>query len=155
MHITAHAMSAQKLFLLQFWGGNKAKARATVPPSAEVREHRGVVCLWFSTVEERDAFDQVLAKFHNVVTSTYDGPSSRLRTVARYTLKKDGRSYDLETDFGFGYEPDSAEWMFREGNYACDDNRSLFIQAVDPTFPEHGCGGTIALTRFEVARLPG
>lgn len=40
----------------------------------------------------------------------------------------------------------AAEWMFNEGNYACDCNRSLFInEYCDKDFPDMDCGDTIEL----------
>ena len=55
-------------------------------------------------------------------------------------------------NFGKDYPADSAEWMFTEGNYACDCNRSLFIrrQYGEDAMPELKCGDEIELIDYQI-----
>lgn len=77
------------------------------------------------------------------------------RTVATVSLLYKGHTYVFESDFGHDYPAESAHYMFKEGNYACDCNRSLFIQrAGNPDFNELGCGHKIELVGFEVLSKP-
>ena len=54
------------------------------------------------------------------------------------------------------YPQDSAIWMFTEGNYACDCNRSLFIQQQfgEDAIPELPCGDTIELLEYHIEHEP-
>jgi hypothetical protein len=49
-------------------------------------------------------------------------------TRARVTLEYKGQRHTFIDTFGPGYPWSSVEFMWRDGNYACDCNRSLFLQ---------------------------
>lgn len=146
--------NAAHTFLVTFWGSDHDAAATLVPGDASHRTAGGTTSVWFSTHAERAAFARLLRHFEWVVFRQEDGSRTRYRTIAVFTLEKDGRAYDIEQDFGYGYDPESVHFMFNEGNYSCDDNRSLFIRSVDPTFPEHGCGDTITLKNLCVEFRP-
>lgn len=58
---------------------------------------------------------------------------------SKYTYPKFNEKYEGEYDY-----------MWEEGNYACDCNRSLFIQRqCDNSFPEMDCGDTIKLVSLK------
>lgn len=77
------------------------------------------------------------------------------RTVAIVSLRHKEHTYVFEFNFGSDYPAESARYMFKEGNYACDCNRSLFIQqAGNPDFNEFGCGHEIELVGIEVVFKP-
>lgn len=64
----------------------------------------------------------------------------------RITLKYRTNYYQYDDDFGEGYPEASAIFMYEEGNYSCDCNRSVFIQQhCEPKFKEMGCGDKIEL----------
>jgi hypothetical protein len=72
----------------------------------------------------------------------------------KITLRYDGKEYSYTQQFKSWDEcrnaTDVVYWMYEEGNYACDCNRSLFIgQECDEDFPEMPCGDTIELVSIE------
>jgi hypothetical protein len=67
-------------------------------------------------------------------------------------FKYKDKEYTLHYDFGKDYNKESAEWMFLEGNYSCDCNRSLFIRREygEDAIPELDCGEEIKLLSYQV-----
>jgi len=55
---------------------------------------------------------------------------------------KDKHGY-YEYDFNGFYPPESAYFMWEEGNFSCDCNRSIFFG-----LPEMDCGEKIEIKRF-------
>lgn len=142
-------------FLLRFWGRDREIARAMIPAGVKTdTETDGATAVWFDTPEGRKAFAQMIdSATECLVMVTQDGYATHLTTVAVLTFEHAGVSYDAEVDFGFGYEPESVHYMFEEGNYSCDDNRSYIIQRNGhPDFPDMSCGDSIKLTRLEIER---
>ena len=68
------------------------------------------------------------------------------------TFKYKDKTFVLTEDFGKDYLAESAEYMFTEGNYACDCNRSLFIrrQYGEGSLPELKCGYEIELVDYHI-----
>lgn len=67
---------------------------------------------------------------------------NNVKIIFRYNAIDYVTYYD---DYG-----DSMEYMFEDGNYSCDCNRSLFIQRqCDEDFPDMKCGDTIEMVSFE------
>ena len=117
---------------------------------------------WFDTRAERAEFKKKLrnvADAHKVIIAfdENEGPACRKRTVARMRMRlPDGRAFALSYNFGFGYPEDAAQWMFKNGNYDCDCNRSIFIaKACDPGLAEMECGESITLDEFAVEFVDG
>jgi hypothetical protein len=76
------------------------------------------------------------------------------RTVAFVTLKYGDNIYKFEYDFGYEYEKECAKFMFEEGNYSCDCNKSLFINRhCDDKFKELDCGDEIELIELDIKYL--
>lgn len=75
-----------------------------------------------------------------------------MTTVFYGTFKYKDQLFTLREDFGEGYNPETAEWMFTEGNYSCDCNRSLFIrrQHGEHVMPELDCGDEIELIDYHI-----
>lgn len=64
----------------------------------------------------------------------------------RVTLRYKGRTYSYVEPLIVG----SADYMYREGNYACDCNKSLFIHNYcDVSFAEMPCGDSIELVSLK------
>lgn len=63
-------------------------------------------------------------------------------------LEHEGKSYELHPDFDYD-EFHHAEFIWEEGNFSCDCNRSIFINEIDNTFPLMDCGDTIKLTELK------
>lgn len=74
----------------------------------------------------------------------------KTHTVAQIVFEFQDEYYFFEYDFGYDYGSDNAQWMFDEGNYGCDCNRSLFIRQQEPLFPEMNCSELIEIVDFKV-----
>ena len=57
----------------------------------------------------------------------------------------EGKDYALVFDFGCKCSFATAKYMFEEGNYSCDCNRSIFMSAEFSDFEEMDCGSEIKL----------
>jgi len=117
---------------------------------------------FFDTAEERDRFlaelraeEQALGQYATLAQKTIDGRHVRYRTVAKMRLRYQGKEYALEHDFGHAYPVDSAHYMFEDGNYSCDCNRSLFLAEKHEGFPELDCGNEVQLAAFQVVQVRG
>ena len=65
------------------------------------------------------------------------------------TLKYKDKGYIFKYDWG-KYSIEGADFMFEEGNYSCDCNKSIFIrQYCDKDFPEMECGQKIKLINLK------
>ena len=65
-----------------------------------------------------------------------------------------GKEYIIKKDFGYEYPPKSAEFMFRDGNYACDCNKSIFIKdQCDKKFRQRICGEKINLVDIKIRQV--
>jgi hypothetical protein len=135
---------------LFFWGGINNDGLATAKFGPE-RNY------WFATPEERARFKADVSLFAHaagqiVCFNENDGPAGQVRTIAKMILGYAGKDYPFEYDFGYGYPADSAEFMFLEGNYACDCNLSTFLQRAYPDagIQELECGDSIDIEDFEI-----
>ena len=76
-------------------------------------------------------------------------------TIAKMVLVYDTIPYPYEYNFGEGYSEEAAHYMFEEGNYSCDCNRSMFLISKYGGFiNELDCGHTIELKDFEIIYKP-
>jgi len=111
---------------------------------------------WFDTAEARENYIKLLQTIENDLhayglgVAKTEGTETRFKTVAKMIFVFKGKEYPYETDFGYGYALDSAEFMFYEGNFACDCNRSMFIG-----LPEMQCGNRIKMKDFVVIKVKG
>lgn len=72
-------------------------------------------------------------------------------TFVKMNLVYNGVEYSHLDDCGFGYTEEDIKFMYYDGNYSCDCNKSIFINR------EHGniineleCGDKIKIKDFEV-----
>lgn len=135
-------------YFLKFWGG--AEKAIEEAYGITQRNH------YFPTKQQRDDFKAALEKFGHLglVFDEKEGALTHKRTIAVMVFEFDGHQYIHESDFGFEYEPEAAAYMFRDGNYACDCNRSLFILQDGHDFPEMECGDRIKLLSFKIELRP-
>lgn len=112
---------------------------------------------WFDNEPERNRFLSNLKSIEAEYNAKYlayalfEGHGTRLETIAMMTLVYQGVEYPFSYDFGFGYDPESARYMFEDGNYSCDCNRSLFLnRELDGIFPELTCGNEIEMKDFKI-----
>ena len=77
-------------------------------------------------------------------------------TVAEVSLLPKGHTKPItfKNRFGIGYPIHSVYYMYKEGNYSCDCNRSLHIQRYSnhAGFEEWDCGESIELVDLKVTR---
>jgi len=71
--------------------------------------------------------------------------------MATATLEYKGKTYVVTEDYNNSSD-DGIEFMWEEGNWSCDCNKSLMIQRqVDPSFPDMDCGHEIKLTKLTIS----
>ena len=114
---------------------------------------------WFGTKKDHNEFKaklEAVADAHEVIIAfaEHEGDDVRKRTVARMVLTlPDGRSFSFDYDFGYGYSSEAAEYMFEDGNYACDCNRSIMLSKLHPEVVEMDCGDAILMSDFVVEKV--
>lgn len=140
--------------LVRIWG--RDWKLATMPPgvvpSEEKPDGKGRY-FWFRT--ENDAKNFLNATHHlMVVTQVSNNEDSLTRCVTKLEFAYQGRIWPYTYDFGYGYPDDDAEFMFHDGNYGCDCNRSIFLREHFKEFPEMECGDKIEMFEFQILRLP-
>lgn len=138
-------------YLLHTWGGfynEEHKTKHGLEPGY----------FWFSTSDERKKFFDNLKEIekkyeaHHLASSFKEGKNVRYRTIARMKLVYNGKEYPYEYDFGFCYPVESAHYMWEDGNYSCDCNKSLFLSRKYEEVPELDCGNTIKTLYFVVTQ---
>ena len=138
-------------YLLHTWGGfynEEHKSKHGLEPGY----------FWFSSKQERKEFRDNLKEIemkygaHCLMASYEEGRHTRYRTIARMKLIYNGKEYPYEYDFGFGYSVHTAYFMWEEGNYSCDCNRSLFLSELYDDVKEVGCGNFIKAINLTVVR---
>lgn len=143
-----------KPYHLHYWGGVQNDGLSAKFLGTDKQD------FWFDTAQERQEFKGKLESFAKdngaiVCFSEHDGVAAQARTVAVMVLKVGGKEYPYEHDFGVGYPEESAQYMFEDGNYGCDCNRSLFLSRQYPDVAEiDQCGETIEMVSFKVERRP-
>ena len=72
------------------------------------------------------------------------------KTIFVGTLKYKDKVFVIHHNFGYEYPEESAIFMFEDGNYSCDCNKSLFIQREygEDVIPELDCGDDIELIDY-------
>jgi hypothetical protein len=150
----------QTEYLVKFWGLDAPAFAATLeePPYEDLVDHlgnpqeNGARYVWFE--DEASAWEfqkRVLAFPGTIVAVVETGPDCRVRTVAVMRLVfPGGVEVPLRDDFGWGYSVDSARFMWLEGNYSCDCNRSSFAQQLGYEVPDMECGDLVACEDFRV-----
>ncbi len=117
---------------------------------------------FFDTSEDRQKYIDELRKINRQIEEgtgnsesllivSKDGQGLRYKTIAKMNFNYKGKSYPYEHDFGYGFEEGSARFMFDDGNYNCDCNRSLFLnRIVGDEIPELDCGQEITIADFKI-----
>lgn len=142
--------------LMRMWGADAGVVAERFGLRFNESEH--VLAVWFPTTVARDAFKAAIHDVVNVVRDPHDGgdgdPAS-LTGVEVWLRLPNGQEVTYRDTFGYGYPPDSAEFMYVEGNYSCDCNRALFAarQRGLPEPEETACGNTITLARLRVYQI--
>lgn len=75
--------------------------------------------------------------------------------VARMTMRlPDGGALDYTYGPFDEVDAEAVEYLFTEGNYSCDCNRSLLLRRGGHDVPEMPCGEDIELVRFRMGAEP-
>lgn len=79
-----------------------------------------------------------------------------MKIIATMDFIYDGKTYHITDEFSSDHTEEGVEFIFTDGNYACDCNRSVFIRTqCDPTFPDMDCGDEIKMENFRIVRKEG
>lgn len=137
-------------FLLHWWGG----AAPYIKETLKINSHY----LWFETEEElTKVFNQIMSYEHHGLRfnamSVAEGHQIHTRCIVTVKAEYEGKKYEFDYDFEYGYDEHNAEYMFTEGNYGCDCNLSIFINEKYPDFEEMECGDRIKYD-FTMRREP-
>lgn len=165
-------------YLLRYWGGGVEALHENLSFQQIIKEipklvikHNGTMNCWFEHKQLRDSFRDCIWSITKriekdtqqnctVVTDSVDEGVDSMgviiypsyRTVAFMSLvTPDGSEYAYCDDFGYGYSAGSARYMYEEGNYSCDCNRSEFLRNLGVPIDELDCGDTIEMKNFFVA----
>jgi hypothetical protein len=141
-------------YMIQIWGGAwNRDAEPSIEKDLGIKEGY----YYFDTEKELQDFEKKLDKYSHLglAKDKKHGIMNHKRTIAVCTFKYKDKEYIIDYDFGYEYPKESAEFMFSDGNYACDCNRSVFIQRYcEPSFPEMDCGNKIELLGLKVRFVP-
>lgn len=136
-------------YMLHTWGGFYNPEYASI-------HGRSAGYYFFDTKEELDSYLSELKtieeklKAFSLATSIEEGRHVRYRTIATMKMIYKGKPYDYTHDFGYAYPVEAAHFMFKEGNYMCDCNRSLFLKRNYSDVQKKDCGHEIELSEFKV-----
>lgn len=135
-------------YFINFWGGGEGYLKETLGNNSQN--------YWFKTKQERDVFKSKITKLCNdkglvIVYHESEGEITHYRTVATMKLVlPNGEVYNHTDDFGYGYDKESAEFMYFDGNYSCDCNKSLFLIQQGVDIEEYECGDEILIKDFKI-----
>lgn len=140
-----------KQYYVKYWG----QAEDFVKDKLDVSE----LSFWFDNKQQLDShikYVELLCKgVGRIVHDTKEGEDLDYKTVVEMNLVYKDTAYPYVYDFGYGYKCSSAEYMFMEGNYACDCNLSSFISQSVEDFPELHCGDEIVIKDFKITKVKG
>lgn len=140
-----------KEYMVHIWGGAWNKdANPSIEKDLGIKD--GYHC--FKTEEEKDAFIQLLRnpiyEDQGMMIDVKHGVMSHKRTIFVGILKYKDREFIIHYDFGYEFPEKKAIFMFEDGNYSCDCNKSLFIQREygEDVIEELNCGDEIELVDY-------
>ena len=149
-------MENQKEYMVHIWGGAwNSNANPSIEKDLGIKDGYH----YFKTEEEKNEFCKLLSnpiyRNQGIVIREEYGFMTHKRTIFVGTFEYKDKEFVLHYDFGYEYPEDSAIFMFEEGNYSCDCNRSLFIQEEydEDAIPELDCGDEIELLEYHFEYL--
>ena len=144
-------MDKQKEYMIHIWGGAwNRDANPSIEKDLGIKDGYH----YFQTAEEKDTFLQLLRNpiysDQGLVTDVKYGVMSHKRTIFVGTLKYKNEEFVIHYDFGYEFPEENAIFMFEDGNYSCDCNKSLFIQREygEDVIQELNCGDDIELIDY-------
>ena len=135
--------------LLKCWGRDENKLAELAPPDWRDGDR---TCHYWRSPAELSRIKKIAGRLC-VVQMEAKGPDADIFKTAVVRLAYRGRLYTIHHEVGYGFEDHSIHYMFEEGNYSCDCNRSLFIaQECDDYFPHMDCGESIELVSLQIEK---
>ena len=145
-----------KEYMAHIWGGAWNKdANPSIEKDLGIKEGYH----YFKTKEERDRyrFLKLIKQYSSqgLVWDLREGEMTHKRTIFVADLKYKDMVYTIHCDFGYEYPEEEAIFMFEDGNYSCDCNRSLFIQDEygENAIQELDCGEEIEMLNYHLEYL--
>ena len=143
-----------KEYMAHIWGGAWNKdANPSIEKDLGIKEG----CHYFKTEEERDRFLKLIKQYSSqgLIWDLREGEMTHKRTIFVADLKYKDMVYTIHCDFGYEYPEEEAIFMFEDGNYSCDCNRSLFIQDEygENAIDELDCGEEIKMVNYHLEYL--
>ena len=143
-----------KEYMAHIWGGAwNENANPSIEKDLEIKEGYH----YFKTEEERDRFLKLIKQYSSqgLVWDLREGEMTHKRTIFVADLKYKDLVYTIHCDFGYEYPEEEAIFMFEDGNYSCDCNRSLFIQDEygENAIDELDCGEDIEILNYHFEYL--
>ena len=145
-----------KEYMAHIWGGAWNKdANPSIEKDLGIKEGYH----YFKTKEERDRFLKLIKQYkylnQGLVWDLKEGEMTHKRTIFVADLKYKDMVYTIHCDFGYEYPEEEAIFMFEDGNYSCDCNRSLFLQAEygEHAIQELDCGEEIEMLNYHFEYL--
>lgn len=143
-------------WMVHIWGGAfNADANPSIEKDYGITEGYH----YFETKDAKDSFCAICNlpeyKKQGLMMHIEEGELTHKRTVFVGTFAYKDNTFVIHYDFGYEYPEESAEYMFTQGNYSCDCNRSIFIrnQHGPESVPDLGCGYEIELVDFTFVYL--
>lgn len=145
-----------KEYMAHIWGGAwNENANPSIEKDLGIKEGYH----YFKTKEERDRFLKLIKQYkylnQGLVWDLKEGEMTHKRTIFVADLKYKDMVYTIHCDFGYEYPEEEAIFMFEDGNYSCDCNRSLFIQDEygENAIDELDCGEEIEMLNYHLEYL--
>ena len=143
-----------KEYMAHIWGGAwNENANPSIEKDLEIKEGYH----YFKTEEERDRFLKLIKQYSSqgLVWDLREGEMTHKRTIFVADLKYKDIVYTIHCDFGYEYPEEEAIFMFEDGNYSCDCNRSLIIQDEygENAIDELDCGEEIEMLNYHFEYL--
>lgn len=146
-----------KEWMIHVWGG---AWNDDADPSIEMDYGIKEGYHYFKSEKEKNAFLEIINKpeycNQGVARDIKYGNMTHYRTIFVGTMQYKDKEFIIHYDFGYEFSLENAEFMFLEGNYSCDCNRSLFIRREygEDAIPELKCGEEIKLVKWHIAYEP-
>lgn len=143
-------MNKKYEYMIHIWGGMfNSDANPSIEKDLGITEGY----YYFDTKEERQTFKDKIAEEYSsqgFACDSQEGHLTHKQTIFVGTFEHEGKQYILHYNFGYEYPEEQAEFMFEDGNYSCDCNRSIFINREYDTNinPDCNCGDSIELIDY-------
>lgn len=138
-------------YMVHIWGGAwNRDAKPSIEKDLGIKKGY----YYFDTEEEKDNFCSILRNpiyyDQGIMIDVEHKVMSHKKTIFVGTLKYKEKEFIIHHDFGYEFPEKSAIFIFTDGNYSCDCNRSLFIQEEygEDAIQELRCGHDIELVEY-------